>query len=254
VSGGVDGRQRGELTLSDLKTGACLRTYPDADRRWIAQLAPLPDGKRFLSACAWDNDVKLWALDRAQPLRVFSGHQVDPKNSVLAVAASTDGSVAVSGALDGSIKLWNVETGECVRTFSGSSGEVRAVAMASRADRIVSGTTAGDVDVWELGTGRIVRTLRGHAGPVRHVAVTSDGRWIVSGGQDPTVNIWDARSGTLHASIARGLRSCDAIALSMDERCVYVASAARVDKILIANGSQRVVWDPEPPISEAFEQ
>ena len=45
--------------------------------------------------------------------KLFEGHT----NLVRSVAFSSDGRWIVSGSLDCTIKIWNVETGECVKTL-----------------------------------------------------------------------------------------------------------------------------------------
>ena len=54
-------------------------------------------------------------------LMVQAGHS----NEVDSVAFSPDGKTLASGSWDNTIKLWNVETGELVRTLTGHTDEAR---------------------------------------------------------------------------------------------------------------------------------
>ena len=54
-----------------------------------------------------------------------SGHSL----GVLSVAFSPDGKQALSGSWDGTLKLWDISTGQLLRTFEGHSGGAASVAV-----------------------------------------------------------------------------------------------------------------------------
>src|SRR5262249_33798769 len=89
-------------------------------------------------------------------------------------------------------KIWDVETGEELKTLEGHTGDVCAVAFSpDREGRWVA--SAGEdstVKVWDSHTGTLVRNFRGHIGLVGSVAFSPDGR-LVSGSRDKTVKVWD---------------------------------------------------------------
>ncbi len=60
----------------------------------------------------------------------------------------------VSGALDGTLKLWNVESGEIVRTLVGHTNSVMTVA-AVEGQLAVSGSDDGTLRLWDLKTGQM---------------------------------------------------------------------------------------------------
>ena len=68
--------------------------------------------------------------------------------SVSAVAVFADGKRVVSGSDDGTVKIWDVETGEELRTLSGHSSSVSAVAVF--ADFVVSGSWDKTVKIWKM--------------------------------------------------------------------------------------------------------
>ena len=111
-----------------------------------------------------------------------------------AVAVTSDGKKAISGASDGTLKIWDLITGKEIQTLRGHIGSVRAVAFIPNGKKAVSGSLDRTLKIWDL-TSQEIQTLSGHTGPVNAVAVTSDGKKAVSGSGDRTLKIWDLESG-----------------------------------------------------------
>jgi WD40 repeat protein len=103
---------------------------------------------------------------------------------VSSVAFSPDGRLLASGSDDQTVILWDVRTGERVRTLTGHTGPVRSVAFSPDGRLLASGSEDQTVILWDVGTGERVRTLTGHTGPVRSVAFSPDGRLLASGSWD----------------------------------------------------------------------
>jgi WD40 repeat protein len=67
---------------------------------------------------------------------------------------SPDGRRAVSASSDGTLKLWDLDTGQCLRTLQGHIGGRGDVALSPDGRRVTSGTGDETVRVWDLDTGR----------------------------------------------------------------------------------------------------
>ena len=92
----------------------------------------------------------------------------------------------VTSALDNTIRMWDVSTGQCIRTFF---GHVEGVwALAADTLRIVSGANDRMLKVWDPRTGKCERTFTGHTGPVTCIGL-SDSR-MASGGEDNEVRVY----------------------------------------------------------------
>ncbi|CAO3667240.1 unnamed protein product [Rhizopus stolonifer] len=99
----------------------------------------------------------------------------------------TDSPIIISGSLDNTVKVWDMATGNCIRTLFGHVEGVWSLAYDTL--RIVSCSHDTTVRVWDLANGRCMHALEGHNGPVTSVAL-SDTK-IASASDDGDVRIWD---------------------------------------------------------------
>ncbi len=152
-----------------------------------------------------DTTIQMWDLNTKKCVRIFHGH-VGQVQSVLPVALSADEAEEehnldlhasgdkkaapprniLSASLDNTIKLWDVASGECIKTLF---GHVEGVwSLAADRLRIVSGAHDRLVKVWDIQSGRCEHTLAGHQGPVSCVGL-SDSR-VASGSDDGQVRMY----------------------------------------------------------------
>ena len=112
------------------------------------------------------------------------------------------------------MRLWDLETGENLRTLLGDTGEVTAVAMLADGRRALSGSDNTTLRLWDLKTGETLRILEGHTDEVWAVAVLADGRRALSGSYDNTLRLWDLKTGECLAEFtADAAITCVAFAL-----------------------------------------
>jgi WD40 repeat protein len=106
------------------------------------------------------------------------------------LAATTgDGSTKANGE----IELWDVLTGQHIRTLRGHTARIVRAAFSPDGRRLASAGVDETVKLWDLRTGEEVLTLRDHRGLVWSVDFSSDGTRLLSASMDRTVRIWDAR-------------------------------------------------------------
>jgi WD40 repeat protein len=99
----------------------------------------------------------------------------------------------VSGC-DKTLKLWDMESGECIQTFTGHRCSVESVALSPDGSQLVSGSRDYMLKLWNVETGECIRTYTGHQGSVCSVAWSPDSNSLVSSSFD-TLKLWSVETG-----------------------------------------------------------
>jgi WD40 repeat protein len=137
---------------------------------------------------------------------LMTGHT----GAVYGLALSADGSQAISGADDGTIRVWDIATGDLLRTFpaddpatadvvEGHTGIIWDIALSPDGKFVVSGGADTMVRIWNMATGEIRHSIKAtEEGSVRAVAVSPDNKYILSSSQNVfSVQLWDVATGEL---------------------------------------------------------
>jgi WD40 repeat protein len=104
---------------------------------------------------------------------------------------TADTTLALTASADQTVKLWDTDTCECLKTFSGHTDEVLCMALIPDYDAFVSGSWDKLLlvyfDIFDEDDLLPPLVLRGHTDAVSCVAVASNGRFVVSGSYDNTL-------------------------------------------------------------------
>ncbi|ORX49937.1 WD40 repeat-like protein [Hesseltinella vesiculosa] len=119
--------------------------------------------------------------------RVLTGHT----DGVMCVQFCDANNIVMTGSYDKSIRIWNLETGELLRTLTGHTRCVRALQFDDA--KLVTGAMDNTLKIWNWHTGDLIRTLEGHTGGV--LSLHFDCRLLVSGSTDHTIRIWNFQLG-----------------------------------------------------------
>ena len=114
---------------------------------------------------------------RASSCARWRGTPAVSPRSPSALTAST----LASGSDDNTVRLWDVQTGEQLRTLEGHTDGVTSVAFSPDGNTLASGSDDNTVRLWDVQTGEQLRTLEGHTGSVNSVAFSPDGSTLASG-------------------------------------------------------------------------
>ena len=90
--------------------------------------------------------------------------------------------MAVSGSFDDTVRLWNLETGACLATLQGHSGDVNTVQITADGRFAFSGSDDKTIKIWDLAAKICLGTLEGHDSRVDSIALSPDGGLIASAG------------------------------------------------------------------------
>ena len=148
------------------------------------------------------------------------------------------------------MRLWDVETGQCLRTFEGHSGDVGHVCISADGRYALSVSTITDktmrywkyettIQLWEVKTGKCLRTYEGQNEIVATICMSSDGRFALSIGQannaraepDKTIQLWDVGTGGCLRIFEGHTESVHSICLSADGRYFLSGSSDKTMRL-----------------------
>lgn len=94
---------------------------------------------------------------------------------------SADGKLAVSGGqFDDTVKLWDVRSGDLIRTLAGHENQVSAVVFTADRKYVVSGSWDRSVKTWDAERGTLVNSIQAPSS-ILCLAVSKDGRLAAAG-------------------------------------------------------------------------
>ncbi|KAF8273567.1 WD40 repeat-like protein [Lactarius quietus] len=145
-------------------------------------------------AVALSENTYIWRADTGTVVLVGEA----PEGSyVSSVDFSNDGAFLGIGVGTGDVELWDVETGQKLRSMSGHQAQIAALSWHAH----ILSSACGDGSIWHHDV-RVARhkvmELLGHSGEVCGLKWRADGELLASGGNDNVVNIWDGRVGDVN--------------------------------------------------------
>jgi WD40 repeat protein/serine/threonine protein kinase len=172
----------------------------------VKSVAFSPDSRLVASG---SDDKRIHLIDTATGyvLRYIRGHQM----GVTSIAFSPDGSqlLSASGCLhskmakdppDYTLKLWDVASGECLRTFEGHRTFINRALFAPNGKAILSASADRTFRIWDVKSGECIRTIEcDPPAPFDSIDISPDGRHVASSNHSLNkvllLNIWDLKTG-----------------------------------------------------------
>jgi WD40 repeat protein len=165
----------------------------------VRSVAWLDDAR--LLAASIDREIKLWDLKHAAgAVLAFKGHS----RSVDAICLVENGRKLVSTGADQSVRVWDLGSGELIRSLNQHTKPVRALAVRPARDGLpMVASAAGDrtIRFWQPTIGRMVRYVRLEAEPL-DIAWLGDGSRIVASCIDGLVRVVDPEEVTVTRTVA----------------------------------------------------
>lgn len=142
-------------------------------------------GPREGALMRWDTTT--WA-----PQVLQFGHEA----AISAMSITTDGRFVATGSFDESIKVWDMKTGEIVRTFKEGVRVPASIAISPDGETLAVSYRDGSasVEVWDISAGKIDREIS-HSKYVTQLAFSRDGALLGAACLDGKTRLFDPSSG-----------------------------------------------------------
>jgi WD40 repeat protein len=177
-------------------------------------------------------ELKIWNVADGTLVRELVDAHSD---TVFGVDFSANGKLLASCAADKFVKVFDVTTGERVRSFEGHTHHVLGVTWKDDATRLVSCGADNAIKVWNFETGDQIATIAGYAKQVTSISFMGDTPNTVSSGGDATVRFHNTDNNQNYRNFSGAVDF------------VYSAAATPDGKLVIAGGQDSVLrlWNGE---------
>ncbi len=219
------GHKDGEVRLWQVADGKLL-SRGLVHTRTVWSLSFSLEGK-MLASGSFDSTIRLWQ-DEAGNIAEGAKNLSPIRNTlslighgdwVWGIAYSPDGKILASGSSDRTVKLWDIKTGNCLKTLPGHTDTVHTVAFSPDGKTLASGSADRTVRLWNITTIDCSKILTGHKNQISAVAFSPDGLYLAScDGQ--SIKIWDVQTGECHQTICKDLTFVWSIAFSPDGKTI----------------------------------
>ncbi|MEH2291729.1 WD40 repeat domain-containing protein [Nostoc sp.] len=188
-----------------------------------------------------DNSEKIrqsayWILHQHNPYlcknsgEIRSNKPIFPTDTIACVAISPDNQILVGGSWQ-KIWVWNLQTGELLRTIDAHSHWVLSVAINRDGNTLVSSSADTTIKVWDLSKGSLIREINAHSNWVNAAEITPDGKTLVSASADKTIKVWDLNTGKLQHTLKNHSGSVLSLAISPDGKFIASGSTDKMVKL-----------------------
>ena len=113
--------------------------------------------------------------------RIFKGHT----NGVMCL--QFDDEVLITGSYDATVKVWDIKTGQEIRTLTGHSQGIRCLQFED--SKLITGSLDNTMKIWNWRTGALIKTLNGHSQGV--IGLHMADKLLASGSSDNTIMVHD---------------------------------------------------------------
>jgi WD40 repeat protein len=228
--------ESGTVRLWDAATGRQIRVYAKGvlgfhEARFSS------DGKA-VAAVQGDDTIYLWEAASGRELHRFPGiHDPRVGPTPRRIAFSPDGrTLAAAGGLDRNIRLWDVATGNQVRSWP-ARGWVHSIAFSPDGQTVA--TSGRFVRTWETNSGKEVNLYEVGPAGARSVRFSPDGRTLIAASfYDDSVRIFEVDT----AKVVRRWKKSEAqpgpVALSPDGKLLAALSIRTVHLRDVATGNE----------------
>ena len=138
-------------------------------------------------------DIRLLRSTDYQLIRLLSDEHSNLWITSLAFIAERDW--LVSSSFDKTVRLWDIQTGACLKVFTGHTQWIWGLALSPDNNLIASCGDDCTIRVWNIATGQCIRVLTDHSNWVWAVAFSPDGNTLASASYDCTIRLWTVETG-----------------------------------------------------------
>lgn len=265
---------KGELILQNVHTEKPLKSFID-DTQLIVSIIYSPDGKTIATADL-NGTMQWWDAHTGENIKTFTryigrGHpsiQYSPNGKLIATGGaimpnlwdaatgkflrtiyghesygiftfSPDGDILATASADSTARLWNVYTGENIKTLTGHNGRVYPLIYSPDGNTFVTADDGGTLRIWNADTGNQLKTLTGDTYKARWFLYSPDGKKLATRFND-TVRLLNAYTGETEKSLIGHTGRVHAAAYSPNGKTITTYSTDNTVRLWDTNTEKNI--------------
>lgn len=114
---------------------------------------------------------------------------------------SADGKFIAGAGEDATIKIWDIASGQLVRTLAGHTANIWDVKFSPDGSRIASGSFDATVKIWDAVSGKLLQNLTDHSEAIVSLAFSPDDKMLVTTSDDKSIKLWNTADWKLMRSL-----------------------------------------------------
>ncbi|MEH2180948.1 eIF2A-related protein, partial [Nostoc sp.] len=154
------------------------------------------------------------------------------------VVYSPNGQQLASASYDKTIKIWDVSSGQLLKSLTGHSSAVNSVVYSPNGQQLASASYDKTIKIWDVNSGQLLKSLIGHSSAVNSVVYSPNGQQLASASYDNTIKIWDVSSGQLLKSLTGHSSAVNSVVYSPNGQQLASASDDKTIKIWDVSSDQ----------------
>ncbi|MEO1520684.1 MAG: TIR domain-containing protein [Cyanobacteria bacterium J06633_2] len=156
------------------------------------------------------------------------------RDTVNAIAFSSDGELIASASDDNTVLVWNSDGSLALEAPLPHDDQVRDVRFFSDGQQLITASADKTVKIWNVADGQLIQTLE-HDSAVRTVSVSPDGTHLVSGTIEGQLNLWNLSGELLH-TLQHSHGAVNEVNFSPNSQTFVSAGSDRTAKVWNLNG------------------
>ncbi|KAK5891293.1 hypothetical protein CgunFtcFv8_018564 [Champsocephalus gunnari] len=200
------GTDDGNMWMWKIPSGECKTFQSAASQATCGKV--LPDGKRAVVGYE-DGTVRVWDLKQGNAAHVIKGHD-GHRGALTCLSCNKDGSLVLTGSVDGFAKLINTATGKVVGQYSLDVSKVKpskhdeepnsieSVGFCNILPLVAVAYLDGTLGVYDLSS-QVMRHRCQHEAGIVHLQWEESSSVVSTCCLDGALRLWDARTGSIMA-------------------------------------------------------
>ncbi len=145
-----------------------------------------PDDQFIVSSSWKDNALVIWESSTLKQVIELS-ESIWTDDAIF----TPDGNYVISCNHANTVKVWDLKTGNIVKTFAGHTDWVYGAKITKDMKTLITGSFDQTIKIWDFKTGKLLHTLTGHKDGIAALSLSPNDQLIASASVDGVLIVWD---------------------------------------------------------------